>query len=605
MSEDKNLIWKDNDYRNIVHLFETAAKRFAKNRLFGTKNRDGNYEWVTYEQVAERTRNFCSGLKSLGVTKGDRVAIISKNRTEWCIAEVATFALNATFVPMYEKELPAIWKYIINDSSAKVLIVSTQDIYDQIKEFASELPAVNHIILIEGSDEKSMKSLEEYGKTHPIGELTEPEPKDIAVILYTSGTTGQPKGVMLSHGNLCFAAQAGYHIYPNLNEQTVGFSHLPWAHSYAISAELHNGCQFGGSLAFMDTLETLAEDMQKVKPTVLISVPRFFNAIYEKIFRTMNEEGGIKLKLFNMAIAEAKKKFLTGKAGWKYKLLDKLVIKQIKAKFGGRLEMALTASAKMNEEIALFFYSIGIPTYDCYGMTETSPVITMNAPGAYRFGSVGKPVEKTRVVIDRSAIDDKDSDDGEIIAYGPQVMQGYMNKPEETKKIMTADGGIRTGDRGRFDKDGFLFITGRIKEQYKLLNGKYVFPGSIEEDIKLLPYVANAYVYGDNKEYNVCLVVPNFENIKHWAEQMKIDVEPKELIAGVTKSGNVLKKLISDEITKHLSKKYAKYEIPQKYLFISEDFTLENGLLTQTMKLKRKEVYKKYSKDIESLYNGF
>lgn len=602
MSEDKNLIWKDNDYRNLVHLSETASKRFAKNRLFGTKNNEGVYEWVTYEQVAERTQNFCAGLKSLGVGKGDKVAIISKNRTEWCIAEIATLALNAIYVPMYEKELTSIWKYIINDSQAKVLIVSTKSILDQIKSFANEIPSVHHFIIIDGDGENSMNHLESYGKEHPISEITEPEPKDIAVILYTSGTTGQPKGVMLSHGNLCFAAQAGYHIYPNLNEQTVGFSHLPWAHSYAISAELHNGCQFGGSIAFMDTLDTLAEDMQKVKPTVLISVPRVFNVIYEKVYRTMHEEGGIKLKLFNMAIAEAKKKFLTGKSGLKFKLLDKIVINQIKAKFGGRLQMALTASAKMNEEIALFFYSIGIPTYDCYGMTETSPVITMNAPGAYKFGSVGKPVEKTRVVIDRSAIDDKDSDDGEIICYGPQVMQGYLNKPEELAKILTSDGGIRTGDRGKIDEEGYLFITGRIKEQYKLLNGKYVFPGSIEEDIKLLPYVANAFVYGDNKEYNVCLIVPNFDSIKNWAEEMKIEVDPKELIAGVAKSGNVLKKLISDEISKHLAKKYAKYEIPQKYLFMAEDFTLENGLLTQTLKLKRKEVYKKYKEDIEKLY---
>jgi long-chain acyl-CoA synthetase len=415
MVEDKNLIWKDNDYRNIVHLFETAAKRFAKNNLFGTKNKEGIYEWVTYEQVAVRTKNFCAGLSSLGITKGDKVAIISKNRTEWCIAEVAALALGATFVPMYEKELTSIWKYILIDSNAKILIASTQAVYDTIKTIAKDIPSLKKIIIIDGNNEKnddSMKSLEKYGEKHPIDMPQQPEAKDIAVILYTSGTTGQPKGVMLSHGNLCFSAQAGYHIYPQLTEHTIGFSHLPWAHSYAISAELHNGCQFGGSIAFMDTLETLAEDMQKVKPTVLISVPRVFNTIYDKIYHHMNETGGMQLKLFNMAIAEAKKKFLTGKAGFKYNLLNKLVLTKVKAQFGGKLELALTASAKMNEEIALFFFSIGIPTYDCYGLTETSPVITMNSPTEFRFGSVGKPVEKTKVVIDKSAIDDKDRDDG-------------------------------------------------------------------------------------------------------------------------------------------------------------------------------------------------
>ncbi|MBD3352019.1 MAG: AMP-binding protein [Candidatus Lokiarchaeota archaeon] len=601
MQEVTNDIWKDNDYRNLVELFETALKKFSNNRLFGTKNSQGIYEWVTYAEVGERVKNFRSGLATLGISKGKKVGIISKNSTEWAVAEMATLSLGAIFVPMYEKELLSMWEYVIKDAEIEVLIVRTGQIYEKVQNLKDKIPTLKHIIIVEGNNDNSMQNIELKQVKKTIDPIY-PEPKEVAVIIYTSGTTGDPKGVLLSHGNLCFASQAGYHLYPNLTEQTVSFSHLPWAHSYAIAAELHNGYQFGGSCGFMDTLDAMVDDLQKVKPTVLMSVPRVFNKVYQAIHTTMKEEGGMKLKLFNAAVEAAKERFLTGKTSFKYKILDKMVLDKIREKFGGRLEMALTASAKMNEEIALFFYSIGIPTYDAYGMTETSPVVTMNAPDAYRFGSVGKPVEKTKVVIDKSVIDDENSEDGEIVVYGPQVMLGYHKKPEKTKQIMTEDRGIRTGDRGKLDEDGFLFITGRIKEQYKLENGKYVFPAQIEEDIKLLPYIANAFVYGDGRQYNVCILVLDAENITSWAAEMQINLDPEELLTGLSKSGAVLKKIVADEVSKHLMQKYAKYEIPKKYLFTTEDFTVENRKLTQTMKVKRREILSEYKEEIEELY---
>jgi len=596
-----NDIWKDNDYQNLVELFETALSKYAQNNLFGTKNKDGIYEWVTYEQVGERVNNFRAGLASIGVGKGDRVGIISKNRTEWVIAEMATLGLGAWFVPMYEKELFSIWKYIVTDAACKVLIVSIPEIFEKVKDLPESIPTLEKVILIEGTGPESMASYEKIGSKKPVTSM-KPEPKDVAVIIYTSGTTGKPKGVMLSHGNLCFASQAGYHLYTeDLTEETVSFSHLPWAHSYAISAELHNGLQFGGSVAFMDTIDTMGADIETIQPTVLMSVPRVFNRIYKGIYKKMHEEGGIKLKLFNMAVKAAEKRFRTGRSGLSYALLDKIVLQKIRDRFGGRLKLALTASARMNEDVALFFYSIGIPTYDAYGLTETSPVITMNSPNAYRFGSVGKPVEQTRVIIDKT-VNDKKRDDGEIVVYGPQVMIGYYNKPEETKKVLQDDGGLRTGDRGRLDDEGYLFITGRIKEQYKLQNGKYIFPASIEEDINGLPYVANSMVYGDGEEYNVCIVALDTENIEEWAEEMKLHIEPEELLSSIKKHGSDLKKYVCDSISASLKEKYHRYEIPRKYYFVTDDFTLENGLLTQTMKIKRKAIYKKYSEDIKKMY---
>lgn len=601
MTTDTNL-WKDNDYPNLITLFESAEKKFANNPLFGTKNKDGEYEWVTYKEVGERVQHFRGGLAQLGVTTGDRVGIISKNRAEWLIAEMASFGLGAWFVPMYEKELVSVWQYTIEDAGCKILLVSTLEIFEKVKDFPNKIDSLEQVILIDGSGKGSMQFYEKLGKKNPV-EAVHPDAKDVAVIIYTSGTTGNPKGVMLTHGNLCFASQAGYHLYSKeLIESSVSFSHLPWAHSYGITAELHNVLQFGGSIGLMDTLKTMADDLKKVRPTVLISVPRVFNTIYRGIYKRMKSEGGVKQKLFLKAVSSAKKRFLHEKNSVSYALLNRLVLDKIRDQFGGRLQLALTASARMNEEVALFFYSIGIPTYDAYGLTETSPVITMNAPNEYKFGSVGKPVEKTRVVIDKS-VNEKNRDDGEIVVYGPQVMEGYYNKPSQTKKVLQKDGGLRTGDRGKLDKDGFLFITGRIKEQYKLQNGKFIFPAAIEEEIKRLPYVANALVYGDGEEYNVCLVVLDVENIEGWAREMQLDIHPSDLIAGVAKHGSDLKQFLVNAINKSLQGNIRKYEIPKKYFFITEDFTHENGMLTQTMKLKRREILKKYGKHLLQLYD--
>jgi long-chain acyl-CoA synthetase len=250
----------------------------------------------------------------------------------------------------------------------------------------------------------------------------------------------------------------------------------------------------------------------------------------------------------------------------------------------------------MNTDISNFFADIGIPVFDCYGLSETSPAVTMNCFSAFKTGSVGRPIDDVKVVIDKSVVEDG-SEDGEIVVYGPNVMHGYHNKPKVTRATMTVDGGFRTGDRGRIDEDGFLFITGRIKEQYKLQNGKYVFPGAIEEDIRLLPNVANAMLSGEGKSYNVCLIIPDFEVLGKYAEANGLPTAPGQLI-----NNQQVKDMLAAEITALLKKKYGGYEIPKKFLFIDEDFTIENSMLTQTMKLKRRVVFEKYNQAIEELY---
>ncbi len=589
---------------NLVELFESAVKRFADNPLFGLMNESQTgLDWMTYGQAGKRVDHLRGGLVQKGIGPGDVVGFIGNNRPEWAITAFAAYGAGARFVPMYEAELESTWAYIIKDSGIKLLVVSRPDIYDKVFRLTRDNPVLADIAVIETQGQGSLAELESLGEDHPAPAI-QPAKDDIAALIYTSGTTGEPKGVLLSHGNFTSNALAGYHLYQDvLDASSRSISILPWAHSYGQTAELYNWMLFGGSIGFMRSVATLGDDLTQIRPTFIIAVPRVFNKIYDGLWAKMNETGGLAKALFEMGVESARQKRELadrGRSGFwvnlKFRLADKIVFQKIRDRFGGRVKGALTASALMNIDIAHFFWDIGIPVFDCYGLSETSPAVAMNCFAAYRFGSVGRPVENVRVVIDQSVVEDG-SDDGEIIVYGPNVMQGYHNKPEATRATMTDDGGFRTGDRGRIDEDGFLFITGRIKEQYKLQNGKYVFPGAIEEDIRLLPNIANAMLSGEGKTFNICLVVPDFEVLGNYARQQGLPDEPQQLVQNMQ-----IQDMLSAEITGWLKGKYGGYEIPRKFIFLAEDFTLENGMLTQTMKLKRRVVMDKYSQDIEALY---
>jgi len=588
---------------NLAELFENAVNRWPDNNLFGTKNNNGDIDWFTYRDIGTRIDNLRSGLASLGVKKGDAVGVIANNRPEWAVAAFATYGLGGQFIPMYEAELTSTWKYIISDSALKVLFVANDEIYHMVKDFPGEISTLETIYIIDSDRENSISELEKKGETAPV-ELIHPDPYDVAALVYTSGTTGEPKGVELTHGNLTSNARGGAIIFPDFcREDGRSVSILPWAHSFGQTAELYNFLQFGGSIGFMESVQTLGDDLALFKPTFIVAVPRVFNKIYDGLWAKMNDEGGLAKKLFTMGVNSAKTKrelARDGKSSFltnlKFKIADKIVFSKVRERFGGKVEGAMTASATMNVEVAHFFHDIGIPVYDCYGLSETSPGVTMSCPTAYRIGSVGKAMEDVRVFID-TQYGDPVIGDGEIVVYGPNVMKGYNNKPEATKSVMTEDGGFRTGDRGRIDEDGFLYITGRIKEQYKLENGKYVFPSSLEEDIRLVPEVANAMVYGEGRAYNVCLIIPDFMVLEKTVAELNISSDPQDIV-----SSEAIQKMITDKIKASLENKYGGYEIPKKYLFIAEDFTLENGMLTQTMKLKRRSVLERYEDQIEKLY---
>jgi len=587
---------------NLVDLLEESVARYPDNLLFGTKNQQKMYEWITYRDFGRRVDNLRGGLAQLGVTKGDAVGIIANNRVEWAEASFATYGLGGRYVPMYEAELLHVWKYIVKDSGVKVLFVANPAVYEKVKDFPKDIPTLERIFIIDGAGENTMAAVEKLGAAHPVPSLR-PDPDDIAGLIYTSGTTGDPKGVLLSHGNLTSNTLAGIKKYPELNEKARTLAILPWAHSYGQTAELHAVIRMGASMGLAESPATIAGDLALVKPNWLVAVPRVFNRIYDGLLKKMEETGGLAKTLFDMGVAAAKKKRELAAQGktcmltnLKFKIADKVVFAKVREKMGGRLMGCMSGSAAMNPDIAQFFFDIGIPIYDCYGMTETSPSIAMNASYAYRLGSVGQAIDKVKIVIDSSVVQEG-ATDGEIVVYGPNVMKGYHNKPEQTREVMTADGGIRTGDRGRLDQDGYLYITGRIKEQFKLENGKFVFPAAMEEDICLHPYVQNAVVYGENRPYTICLVVPDFVAVEAYAEKNHL---PRDM--DMLMEREEIRLMIGNGITELLKKKYGGYEIPKKFVFLKENFTLENGLLTQTMKLKRRVVVEKYRALIEAQY---
>jgi long-chain acyl-CoA synthetase len=587
---------------NLVSLIEDSVKKFSGNPLFGTKNPAGEYEWETYGQVGRRIDDLRGGLAHMGIKKGDAVGIIADNRTEWAICAFAAYGLGARYIPMYEKELPQIWRYIIKDGSVRVLFVATPEILEQVKGFKEDTPGLEKVLLIDGQGDDTMEAVELVGRDNPVPAI-HPDPHDIAVLIYTSGTTGDPKGVLLSHGNFTTNFQAGGLLFPELGPHSRSLCILPWAHSFGQTGELYNMIHLGGAIGFMGDVTTLAEDMGKVRPTLIVAVPRVFNKIYDGLWAKMNEAGGLARKLFAMGVESARqrrelaeKEQSSFMVNLKFRLADRVVFSKIRARFGGRLTAAITGSATMNVEISHFFNDIGIPVYDCYGLTETTPAVTMNCPAAHRPGSVGQPIDQVRVEIDKLFLEE-DADDGEIIVHGPNVMKGYHNKPDATREVMTTDGGFRTGDRGRLDQDGYLFITGRIKEQYKLENGKYVFPTALEEEIRLLPWVENAMIYGEGKPYNVCMIIPDFLVLAKYARENQLPEDPALLVAD---SG--IQDMIAQAITTFLKGKFGGYEIPRKFLWVREDFSLENGTLTQTMKLKRRSVLEQYQDQLEALY---
>jgi long-chain acyl-CoA synthetase len=587
------------EYKNLVDLCERSVKEFGSRELFGTKTPSG-WKWITYAEFGKLVDAVRGGLAARGIGKGDRVGMVADNRVEWAVAAYATYGLGAQFVPMYEAQKDSEWKFILGDCGAKAVFGAKPGIVDKLKKIQPELPELKVVFGFESpaSDPDSWAALIAGGEKAPVPSV-QPGWDDIAGYIYTSGTTGQPKGVLLSHGNICSNVNAVHDCF-TFKPEDRSLSFLPWAHSFGQTCELHGLLSMGSSLAINDDIPNLLPNLAEVKPSILFAVPRIFNRVYDNLNKQMAERPGFVQSLFRTGLAAAAKRNAGEPVGFfeglQLTLADKLIFGKVRERLGGRLSYAISGSAALNPDVAKFIDALGIQVYEGYGLTETSPIATANfpGPGNRKIGSVGKAISQVRIVIDTAATGDPVN--GEILVYGPNVMKGYHHREEENKAVLMPDGGFRTGDMGRLDADGFLYITGRIKEQYKLENGKYVVPSPLEEELKLSPFVANVMIYGTNKPHNVALVVPDKAAIEKWAPEHGVDV------SGDWSKDPKVRDLIKAELDAHSKQSFKGYEKPQAFVLTLEDFTTDNGMLTPTLKLKRNKVLEKYKDALEALY---
>jgi len=596
-------------FDTLIDVFNHAKSSYADRDLFGTK-KNGAWQWMTYREFAQEVDRMRGALAGLGVGKGDAIAIISDNRVEWAVMAYASFGLGAALVPMYEAQLDKDWEFIANDCGAKVLVVASTAILEKTKPFLDTMPALKELILLSG-DTGGAAHVHDYRKLLASGgehEAIKPSPGETACLIYTSGTTGIPKGVVLSHANIASNVESGLSVFP-ITKEDRSLSFLPWAHSFGQTAELHCLVAAGASMGICESVSKILENLAEVRPTILVSVPRIFNRIYGAVQKQISEKPQLVRSLVSAAQRAVGKqrdgKSLSFGEGLILGLANRLVFSKVRGRFGGRLRYAVSGGAAISRDVAEFIDGLGITVYEGYGLTETSPAVAMNIPGARKIGSVGKPLPGIVVKIDAASgkRTEEGRDEGEIVVYGPNVMQGYHKRDDETAAVFTKDlvpgkVGFRTGDMGYLDADGFLYITGRIKEQYKLENGKYVVPTPLEEDLKLSPLIANVMVYGDNRPHNVALVVANLEAIRSWAEGEGVSLPPAT--QAILEHPKV-RELYAREIKKY-SEKFKGFESVQDFALLESDFTTDNGMLTPSLKLKRRAVLEKYGSVIDALY---
>lgn len=587
------------EFKTLIELYENSIKKFGSNNLFGVK-KNGVYTWNTYRQFGQEVDSLRAGLAGLGIEPKDTVAIIADNRPEWAACAYATYGRNASYCPMYESQLPKDWEYILDDSGTKVLFVANQEIYDQTVGFIDSISTLEHVIFFDGdaSHKHSYQSLLAKGKTSTV-ENIQPTPDDLAGFIYTSGTTGKPKGVLLNHSNICFNVNGILNV-GIIRPDDTSLAFLPWAHSFGQNCELHAMFGLGAAMGLIENVTTIIQNLSEVKPTLLFAVPRIFNRIYDGLNKRMEDEPAIKQKLFAAGMANSDKLRREQEANRPGmgtmiadKLFDKVVFSKVRERFGGRLRMAVSGGSALSPEVARFIDNLHIEVYEGYGLTETSPLISVNLPGARKIGSVGRPI--TGVEVDIRDVEGYPKGTGEICVRGDLVMQGYHALPDKTAEVLDADRTFHTGDLGRVDEDGFLWILGRVKEQYKLENGKYVVPSPIEEQLALSPFILQCMIEGANKPYNVALIVVDTEALNKWAKEQNV--------SGDLLNNPRVQELIKGELER-VGEGLKGYEKPKKFKLLDEEWTTANGILTPKMSLKRRVVMERYGHFIEEMLNA-
>jgi long-chain acyl-CoA synthetase len=567
---------------------------------------DGTFQPLLYSEVREMVAQFYHGLARLGVSQGDRVAILSENRPEWAVTDLATLYHGAMDVPVFPSQTAKQVEYIFKDAGVSVAVVSNRFQLTKVLKIRKEVKSLKHIIVMNDVDDRpdevlTFQSVLDSGRhdhmQHPnaLREASiQVKPQDLCTVIYTSGTTGNPKGVMLTHDNFVSNVRAACEVIHISTEDRL-LSFLPLCHVFERMAGFYVAWASGSTVAYAESVETVAENMVEIKPTVVIAVPRLFERIYNRVARTVEKDSGVKKKIFYKAIEVGRKFVLAEKHGGagmllkaEHRLADKLVFSKLKQRTGGHIRFFVSGGAALPRELGEFFEAIGMIIIEGYGLTESSPVIAANRLGKHRFGSVGQALPGVEVKI---------AEDGEILTRGPHVMKGYYNNKKATEEAIDGDGWLFTGDVGMLDENGFLYITDRKKHLFVSSGGKNIAPQPIESLFAGNSFIDQFVLIGDKRMFLTALIVPDFDALKEYADSHGI---PYKDNAELVKHAEI-HKLIEGTI-QGTQKDLANYEKVRRFTLLDQSFTIESGEMTPSMKIKRKAVEERYEDLIEAMY---
>jgi long-chain acyl-CoA synthetase len=564
---------------------------------------------TTYQETWRWVTEVAMGLKHLGIRDGDSVAIMSRTRPAWLTADIGAMSLGAVTCPIYPSSEAGQAAFVINNVKAKLIFVENLQQYNKIEKVRADCPTLEHVIVIDDHGRLppmavSFDDIFDLSEAEP-GELREWEEHwrtfrrdKVATIVHTSGTTGDPKGVVLTHGNILLNFEAGIQAV-DFNERDLFLSFLPLSHMTERAAgqvvPLGRGC----TIAYAEpTISRLAANMVETEPTVMVAVPRLYETLYARVLSTVEAGPALNRRIFHWATKLGRQHYqnhLDGRRdsfwlGMQMKVADRLVFSKIRARTGGRVRYFVSGGAPLSREIGEFFYAMGMLILEGYGLTETAPLLTINRPEDFKFGTVGKPVAETQIQIDPAT--------GEILARGPQVMKGYLNEPEETAKVIDADGWFHTGDIGELDEIGRVLITDRLKNIIVLANGKNVAPAPMEIALATSKYIAQAVIMGDQQPYTGVLIAPDFEELGTWAAANGLaEAPPEQLIAD-----DKVAKLFHAEVRSKLDD-FAVYERPRRIALLPRLLTEEEGELTPSLKVKLRVVKDKWADKVAYLFD--
>jgi long-chain acyl-CoA synthetase len=596
------MFWFAMPYATLTEKLLNVVDRMPNERALSLRV-NGRWEPTSSAEFLRRIAGLSNALEQLGVKPGDRVGLFAPNRPEWHVADFAILGLGAADVPIYFNESPERIVYILNHSGAEVIIVAGELQSRRLLECRGRLKSVKHIICADAPPDLGDDVLRYETLVGATGDAAIAEYRlraarvtsdQVATIIYTSGTTGEPKGVMLTHNNLSSNEQTSvepYHMVP----ADTAVSFLPLSHVYervTSYAYLFHGVP----VAYVERMDDLPQALLEVHPTLAAAVPRVFEKLYANVMQKGHASTGSKRRIFDWAMRVAKeavrwKAYGEEAPSWlrvRWKVADRIVYTKIREGIGGRFRAFISGGGPLARELAEFFWAVGVPVYQGYGLTETSPVVSANYPGANKVGTVGQPIEHVSVRI---------AEDGEILVQGPCVMKGYYLKPEDTSAVISPEGWLATGDIGRLDEEGYLYVTDRKKDLFKTAAGKFVAPQPIENLLKVNPLILNAVLVGDAHKFIAALIVPNFANVEVAARAQGRTFASHEQVA----ADPWVHELIGREVAR-LNAKLAQYETIKRFALLDHDFTFDGGQLTYTLKLKRRVIAERYAKIIEGLY---